>query len=450
MRGRPLLVWGLLVLILAASVVPRLPWLANAAATFNSDEAVNALVVQHLLNRGELTLYNWDTHYYGIVEGLLAVPFLATGFAVPLAAKLGSLAGFLALVVGVFLLGRRRYGPGAGLAAAALLAGFSPQAVQWSVLASGGYTLVVAWGTLTFLAFDRCRAAPSRARLFGLGFMVGFGLYIYELFLVYVATLAGAWVVAALPWTLPGRAARGREVRALPRALGSAALFVAGCALGWAPRLSLLALGAPAAGKRPIYSLASHREALANLRLLVTQCIPALLGIDPAGDPRLRHVVGQHPWPLSATLGLLVAAVYAAAWLAGAVRVGSRVRGRFRRSPGELGGLDGETLLVLLVPVVGMFFVLSRNPVDALANRYLLPWLTSLPVLAGALLVRLGRLGRPAQAAAWALGAVLVAFPLVQIARWHEDAGYLDAHLHLLHPPEPLAEVLRYLRQEGI
>ncbi len=461
--SRPLLVWGLLVLLLAASVVPRLPWLANAGVTFNSDEAVDALVVQHLLHRGELTLYNWDTHYYGIVEGLLTIPFLAAGVAIPLASKLGSLVGFLALIVGVFLLGRRLYGPASGLAAAALLVGFSPQVVQWSVLASGGYALVVAWGTLTFVQFDRFRSTPSRARLFGLGFMVGFGLYIYELFLVYVATLACAGVVASLPWQVlraPDRAAREREIRAFPRAfprkLGSAALFLAGFVLGWAPRLALLFGGASTVGKRPAYALAHPRVALANLRLLVTQCIPALLGINPLGDPRLGEAVGHRPWPLSVVLGLLLGAVYAAAWLAGARRVWPRVRSVFRQPPGEL---DGETLVVLLVPVVGLLFVLSPNPQDALSNRYLLPWLTSLPVLAGAFLVRLGQLGRrgrrghrplPAQAAAWALGALLVAFPLLQIARWHEDAGLLDARLHLLHPPDPLAEVLRYLRQEGI
>ena len=436
--------------------MPRLPWLANAGVTFNSDEAVDALVVQHLLHRGELTLYNWDTHYYGIVEGLLTIPFLAAGVAIPLASKLGSLVGFLALIVGVFLLGRRLYGPASGLAAAALLVGFSPQVVQWSVLASGGYALVVAWGTLTFVQFDRFRSTPSRARLFGLGFMVGFGLYIYELFLVYVATLACAGVVASLPWQVlraPDRAAREREIRALPRALGSAALLLAGVALGWAPRLALLFGGPATVGKRPAYALAHPRVALTNLRLLVTQCIPALLGINPAGDPRLGETVGHRPWPLSAVLGLLLGAVYAAAWLAGARRVWPRMRSVFRQPPGEL---DGETLVVLLVPVVGLLFVLSPNPQDALSNRYLLPWLTSLPVLAGGLLVRLarrGRLGRrplPARAAAWILGALLVAFPLLQIARWHQDAGLLDARLHLLHPPDPLAAVLRYLRQEGI
>jgi hypothetical protein len=456
-ESRPLLVWGLLVLLLALSILPRLPWLANATHSFNSDEAVDALVVQHLLHRGELTLYNWDTHYYGIVEGVLTIPFLAAGLAIPLASKLGSLVGFLALVVGVFLLGRRLQGPAAGLAAAALLVGFSPQVVQWSVLASGGYALVVAWGTLTFVQLDRYLEAPSRARLVGLGFMVGFGLYIYELFLVYVATLACAGLVASLPWRVllaPNRAAADREIREIPRALGNAAWFLTGFALGWAPKLALLFTGTSAAGKRPIYALAHPRAALANLRLLVTQCIPAFLGIDPAADPRLGDTVGHHPWPFSAVLGLLLVSVYAAAWGAGARRVWPRVRDAFRWPPGRL---DVSTLLVLLVPIVGLLFVLSPNPQDAFSNRYLLPWLTSLPVLAGALLVRLGRAGRAgrpawpaAPVAAWTLGALLVAFPLVQIARWDEDLGYLDARLHLLHPSDPMTDVLRYLRQEGV
>src|SRR5258708_10225963 len=103
------------------------------------------------------------------------------------------------LVGGVWALGSRLYGGTAGAAGAALLCVFSPQLVQWSVLASGGYTLVAAWGTLFLLCYDRLRTSPRRGQLLWLGWVAGFGLYIYELFLVYLATLALRWAPRGCP-----------------------------------------------------------------------------------------------------------------------------------------------------------------------------------------------------------------------------------------------------------
>ena len=283
------LVRAAMVAILACAVVPRVPLLVNARASFNSDEAVDALVLQHLLHQGEITLFNWDARYYGIGENVLALPFLAAGLDIPLAARLGSLVGFLALQVAVFLLGRRLHGTAAGLAGAALLAAFSPQLVMWSAFASGGYALVVAWGTFTLLQYDRVRRQPSGGNLAALGFMIGFGLYIYELYLVYLAALAAAFVLSSGPahrlwrWLsrgLPGGLRTGPPA-ATPRAGSPAAaprsgppdalrrpasmlsrgvlvggvLFVLGFALGWAPKIALLVSRAPLGAKPVSYTL---------------------------------------------------------------------------------------------------------------------------------------------------------------------------------------------------
>ena len=196
-------------LLLGLALLPRLPLLLNASARFNSDEAVDALVILHLLSGRELALHNWTANYYGIVEGLLAVPFLPFVGETALAFELGSVAGFMLLVWGTWALGRRLYGPAAGVAGAALLCVFSPQLVQWSVNASGGYTLVVAWGTLFFLCYDHLRSSPRRGLWLGLGWMAGFGLYIYELFIVYLATLALGWALCGWPRRL--LAARTRQ-----------------------------------------------------------------------------------------------------------------------------------------------------------------------------------------------------------------------------------------------
>ncbi|HEX9670457.1 MAG TPA: hypothetical protein VGC93_13370, partial [Thermoanaerobaculia bacterium] len=322
---------ALLALILAAALLPRLPVLWSSAFTLSADEAVNALVVKHLLEGRELSLFTWDATYFGLAEGALAIPFLlALGFT-PLAFKLSAVAGHLALVAAVFLLGRRLYGTAAGLAAAALLAVFSPQLVLWSTLASGGYCLVVAWGTLTFVLLDRQLAVPSRRRLFALGLMLGFGLYVYQLYLVYLAALA-VWGVGL---ALSGRAGAALGATRRARWTGTG-LLAGGFFLGWSPQLLALLFGARA-GRVPSYDLPGVAGAAANLRRLLFECVPALFGVNPAGRPDLERWVGFTS-PGAMPLGLLLLGAYLAAWGWGVARAWRR--------PWSL-----EGLLVLLPPV---------------------------------------------------------------------------------------------------
>ena len=88
---------GALALILGISVLPRSAILADAEVAFSSGEAVNALAVRHLLAGHEASAFSWDTTYYGIVEGLLALPFVAILGPTALAFKLSAVVGFLAL-----------------------------------------------------------------------------------------------------------------------------------------------------------------------------------------------------------------------------------------------------------------------------------------------------------------------------------------------------------------
>jgi hypothetical protein len=440
-----------LALILVSSLVPRLPVLVNAEHSFNSDEAVNALVIKRLVEKGELALHNWDATYYGIVEGLLAIPFVAvTGFT-PLAFKLSALTGFLLLIVSTCALGHRLYGPGEGLMAAALLAAFSPQLVLWSTLASGGYTLVIAWGTLTLWCFAGMQRAADGLRLRRLllfGAMLGFGLYIYELYLVYVALFAAYAAGASFPWRAaraPERVARRAALRGAPLELGRLAVLLAGMAIGWAPKLSVLWSGA-GGSKRPLYQLATGPQLRQNLELLFGGSLPAFFGVNLTGSPEVARWVGP-PWRFGSVLGWLLVTLYAGFFAWGARRAWPRFAALLRRPPGDL---DTEALLVLLVPLVAVAFVLSPNPQDVLASRYLLPWLSSLPLFAGTVLVQLARAGGGGRLAATATAAFLVALPAVHIVREHQVMHYVGTDLRLTRTPEPLAEVVRFLRQRGI
>ncbi|HYL05558.1 MAG TPA: glycosyltransferase family 39 protein [Thermoanaerobaculia bacterium] len=457
------------VLVLGLALLPRLPLLLNATARFGSDEAVDALVILHLLSGRELALHNWTANYYGIVEGLLAVPFIPCFGATALAFELGALAGFMLLVWGVWALGRRLYGRTAGAAGAALLCVFSPQVLLWSVTASGGYALVAAWGTLLLLYYDRVRISPRRGQLLALGWMAGFGLYIYELFLVYLATLALGWALRGWPRRLLAARTRRqlREALAeLPLQLEGVSLLLLGFLAGFLPRLwAILAGGAD----RPRYAFAVAGQISANLWLLLARCAPALLGINPPGTQTLDMWVGPR---LGAGLpSLLILAFYTGAWLfAGWSAWRQPAPGpppdaapaeAAQQAPGEAArqapaddrramGPSTQLLLVLLIPVSALLFVLSPNPVNATSNRYLLPWLTSLGPLGGFALTRLARRGRRV---AWAAGTLavllLVGVPAAQSVLWEQEQGVLDPDLLPRRLANPLGDALAYLRGHG-
>ena len=415
----------LLGLILATSLVARLPLLANAEAAFTSDEAVNALAVQHLLQGRELSAFSWDVTYYGMVEGMLAVPFVALLGPTALAFKLSAVTGFLALIVAVFSLGRALYGPAEGLAAAALLIVFSPELVLWSTLAISGFCLIVAWGVLTLLCLLHAIRAPGRWLLAAIGFLAGFGLYIFELYVPYLLLLllAGAVAFVAPPRSLPSLRLR----------LARAMLVATGFALGAAPKIALILTGARGE-KRPSYAFAGAEHMGSNVRLLLRECIPALFGVDL--HPESLTNLGYAPalgW-VAAALGALLLLGYAAAW---AKALGNVARG----ASGDPGQRQIEGLLVLLVPLVAVLFVMSPNPQDAGSNRYLLPALGALPLAGGALV----RWGRRHFIIPMVAGLIAIGLPAVKTAMWLIDDGYLTPALGIAVKREPLRDVIQFM-----
>lgn len=429
---------ALLLAALALGMLLRVPALYNSKYDFNSDEAVNALVMKHMLEGREFSLFNWDTTYYGIIEGLFAVPFVALFGYEPLAFKLSALVGFLILQSSVFLLGRRLYGASAGIAAVAFLSVLSPMLIVWSTMASGGYCLIIGWGTLTALYAHNFARRPSVVGAAVLGWLLGFGLYIYQLYLVYVATFAAALALAAV-WELAMPVGRERVRRLLESfEVGSVfkvlCAFAGGFAIGCAPTIiaRLLRL---AASKQPSYGLATPGVVGANVELLVRRCIPALFGVNPFGLPELLSRSGPS-FPLWTEVCYL--GFFFVAWLWG-------VRFVLRRE--GFGGRVVPAALALLPVVNVLLFLLSPNPQDTLSHRYLLPSLTSFVVLAGGMVVRVG--GR-SKVCALLLSGLVIAFGLSKSAVWLVSQDYLTGGLRLVRKHEPLEDVLDLLRREGV
>jgi hypothetical protein len=429
---------ALLLAAVALGILLRVPALYNSVYDFNSDEAVNALVMKHIMEGREFSFFNWGTTYYGIVEGLFAVPFVALFGYEPLAFKLSALVGFLILQVSVFLLGRRLYGPSAGIAAAAFLSVLSPMLIVWSTMASGGYCLIVGWGTSTALYAFHLARRPSVARAAVFGWLLGFGLYIYQLYVVYVVTFVAALAfVAACELALPVGRARARrllESFGAGEVLKLLLAFAGGFVTGWAPTI-IAHLRGLAVSKQPLYKLAVPGVIGANVELLAHRCFPALFGVNPFGVPELLSRSGPS-FPLWAEVCYL--GFFGAGWLWGVRSVLGRDGRGIRVVP---------TALVLLPVVNVLLFVLSPNPQDTLSHRYLLPSLTSFTVLAGGMVVRIG--GR-SRVCALLLSCMVIAFGLSKSVAWLVSQNYLTGSLRLVRKHEPLDEVLDLLRREGM
>ena len=430
--------WLVLGLVLVASLVPRLPILYSASFNFNSDEAVNALVVRHMLEHRDLVMYNWDAKYYGTIEGLLSIPFVLVLGHTALAFKLAAVTGFLLLVAATALLGRRLYGPAAGLVAAALVAIVSPHAVLWSTTASGGYLLVVAWGSLTALYVEwlRRREAVRPLHLGVLGLLLGLGMYIYELFVCYLLALV-LWAAIAL---LAKARRRDPDAVARPRHLAVALatlLFAGGFALGWFPKLFVLVTAGDFGTKAPSYVAAPPEVIARNVRLFAADAMPALLGGE--GDGHLEWTAPARR--ATTAIASLAIALHLGAWAWAVARLARRT------IAGEAGVFDPEALLVTVVAVTAVLFLASSNPKNVFASRYLLPWLSALPVLTAGLLHRVWHRQRVAAAVA---GAFLVLFPLVQVARAARAHGLVADDFRLVRQAEPLESVVAHLRDRGI
>jgi 4-amino-4-deoxy-L-arabinose transferase-like glycosyltransferase len=429
---------ALLLATVALGILLRVPALYNSVYDFNSDEAVNALVIKHMLEGREFSFFNWGTNYYGIVESLFAVPFVALFGYEPLAFKLSAVVGFLILQVSVFLLGLRLYGASAGIAAVAFLSVLSPMLIVWSTLASGGYCLIVGWGTITALYALHLARRPSVARVAALGWLLGFGLYIYQLYVVYVATFAAALaLVAACELALHGGRDRARHLLESFGAGGVVKLllaFAGGFVTGWGPTI-IAHLRGSAVSKQPSYRLAVPGVVGNNVELLVHRCLPALFGVNPFGMPELLNRSGPS-FPIWAEVCYL--GFFGAAWLWG-------VRSVFGR---DGRGVRLVAAALVLLPVVNvLLFILSPNPQDTLSNRYLLPSLTSFMVLAGGMVVRIG--GR-SRVCALVLSCLVIVFGLSKSVSWFVSQNYLNGSLRLVQKHEPLDDVLELLRRERV
>ena len=203
-----------LALVAAVIVAARLPFLLYGSRFFDSDEAVEGLMARHLLT-GEFPWFLWGQRYKGVPEVYLTAaafriwPAAAGGTAGILALKAATLACFAGYACLNFRLLAQLFSRRVAWMATAFLAAGPPSLVLWSL--SGSAEIVMTWlaGTSLLLGFAAWRRSGSRAGLVVAAASLGFGLWIQQYILYYVAALG----VASIDWTPEGRA-RMRDIAA--------------------------------------------------------------------------------------------------------------------------------------------------------------------------------------------------------------------------------------------
>lgn len=213
----------LLALVFAAlAIAARLPFLITGKIPFDSDEAVEGLMAMHVLN-GELPAFFWGQAFKGVPEVYAAAgTFALFGVSVE-ALKTVTLLLFAAYIAANFILLERLASRRIAAGASVLLILCPPALVLWSLCASAEYVLVMLLGTALLLLWRvETDAPPAGWRLFCSGLVIGIGLWVHQLFVIYLVPVLLIYAIRQKAWQHLTR-----------RKASLAALFVAAVACGY-------------------------------------------------------------------------------------------------------------------------------------------------------------------------------------------------------------------------
>jgi len=463
------------VLIAAAAIAARLPFLLRADRFFDADEAVEGLMARHV-PLGEHPLFLWGQRYKGVPEVYLSsavLHFFGGSSVVALkAVTLGCFVLFLCL--NFVLLSRMFSRTVAWIATAFLLAG-PPSLVLWTLSGSAEIVMTLIAGAVLLLGMEAWRRSGSIAALVLAAAALGFGFWIQQYIVYYVVALAltaaietpgwrdtvreqisarvGTWlravmfvaIAVAIFYIALGLVAfftAGFDVRAAgvrvtathPQKMwwiGGALLavtFMAGIAAVFRRQLFWPAVGFAAGYSPALFGRISNhgmgapiaRMDFAALRAALPDItgvmLPILFGFrDPSGHATVFPGFFSNALPLLAiVLVLLVGWSFWQTW---------------RRSLTPF-----FHLLVIVAPVM---FLISGSYIDAQSYRYLMPIYAGLPVVYA---IGLDGVSRATRAG----GGALLVFLLLVFA-----AQQVDWYLRL-EPDRELAAIIACLDRSGI
>lgn len=431
----------------ALAIIARLPFLITGKIPFDSDEAVEGLMARHVLN-GELPAFFWGQAFKGVPEvyaSALAFSLFGSSVAV---LKSVTLVFFAAYVATNFVLLDKLSSRWAAVTASLLLIGAPPALVFWSLDGSAEYVIIMLLGTTLLILAEGGNSGgqrPAARRLLGIGLVTGLGLWVHQLFIVYLIPLAIVHVMRRKAWR-----------RVAPRTLNKFALAICGVAaiyvaLGFVAFVSggfSLQLGSTtisATAPQKMWRIAAAIAALAALvqlaasstdaRDLFRRYWPAAAGfvigyspvllysvfVEPARSParvaNLRQLILAAPDMLGNILPILagfkIATTERLPLPSVAIVPGAAALAAYLWSSRRRMTTDFFALFVVFVPVL---FLASGAYLDTQSYRYLIPWYAGLAVAwAGGSLV----LARGTKTVATLIAAAILGVHMWQQLIWY-------------------------------
>jgi hypothetical protein len=444
--------------------------LITGKIAFDSDEAVEGLMARHVLT-GELPAFFWGQAFKGVPEVYASAGAFALFGSSVIVLKSVTLAFFAAYVALNFLLVDKLMSRGTAVASSLLLVLAPPALVFWSLDASAEYVLVMLLGTTLLLLTLPGRESgqgdlpvPS----FGVGLVVGLGLWIHQLFSVYLVPLVWLGVIRPDWWRRrefgrPNMVVLGlMAVAGLYLILGIVA-FVTG---GFSFRLGSISISATAPQKMAriaagvgalaaLLHLTTHMN-LARLRVWATRYWRAGAGFVVGYLPVLLYSILIEPARAPARVADLRDLWHAAPDLFGnivPILAGFKIATTERLPLPLLAAVPGVAALgaylwstrrrvtreffPLFVVFVPALFLASGAYLDTQSYRYLIVWYAGLVVAWAGGSVALSS-GRPAIAGA--LVAAIMAVHAWQQIIWYRKLG----------PDTQSFATLECLRRNGI
>jgi 4-amino-4-deoxy-L-arabinose transferase-like glycosyltransferase len=388
-RSSPLV----LAALLAVAVLVRVS--AMFYGSLSGDDATVALMAKHVLHGENFPVFFYRQTYMGAPNGLHLVPALFVFGPSALVVRLNAIAWSLLFPLGIYLLGRRVFGEGAGRAALALAAVPPFLLTYWSTVAEPHFETNVfgVWLLLLTLAALTAPSEAARTRA-----LAAFGL------------LAGvAWWSSFKVIEILGPALALLVFRSPRRALGrQGALVAGGFLLGSLPAWLFYGLHGDSARGTPGSAVPFFHVALN-------------LSVDRLSDfweHAVLELLGRFYWHPTTPLRRLALALNVALYAAAVGLAVLQALRRRRRGDPATARDWGLWLVLLVLPAAfgALYFSPLAADLERDSSRYILPAYIPLFVCAGALVARAGRWSRT-------LGAGLLAF-LLAFALW-THAGFL-------------------------
>jgi hypothetical protein len=383
----------------ALTIAARLPFLLTGKIPFDSDEAVEGLMARHVLN-GELPAFFWGQAFKGVPEVYASAgAFAIFGSSVTIL-KGVTLVFFAAFVALNFILLDKVASRWLAVASSLLLIAAPPALVFWSLDASAEYVLIMLLGTTLLLLCWRFTEPGASLEgtpyLLAIGLVIGAGLWVHQLFVVYLLPLGaivsrqGKWWKEFRPATLNRFALGLGAIAGIYITLGVIAFLSNGFSLQL--------------GSVTISATAPQKLARIALAILV---LAAIIQMASSTTSAHAHQVLRRHWPLAVGFLIGYSPVFLYSLLVEPARSPARVanlRQLVAAAPDILGNI---------VPILAGF------KIPPTSERLHLPAIAVIPgaaALAGYLLIALRRL----TADFFAL--FVVFFPLLFLA----SGAYLD------------------------